>query len=501
VADPETYYWHLEQLIGKVAPGKETGKVAPMPIVFRDEASNAYYNGLIDTETGQVARIAKAGRDGLPDWMVQYGSVMPENVPIWNFEFNPQREQSVSFSDRFINKYVPSEYMRYDADMPISYLESLDYGSATELSRYCPTIAELILHVIGGDVAMFNHFLNWLAAAIQLKDKLGTAWILQGTQGTGKGVLFDKVLTPLIGHGTGDSQPYTAKVRLENIEDQFNQWMECALFVAFDEFRLEDSLQSKKLFNKIKSMITETIEPIRGMRENLRNVRTYTNYLFFSNDKDVMYLPTDDRRFNVAPRQEVKVDTVLGDMEYATRVLIPGELPIFAQVLKDFNVDYAQARTVIENEAKQQMRAVSRTTIEDFVSAFLAGDLDYFLPILDMPYSVGQNYLLPAQTIIRAIIRDTATATEHRITVEELRYLYNIMVGRSDNVRKFGKLLHRHGLGSQKLRIAGRVVWGYAVHWGLSDNDVENLKGIYLNDVDLHFGDNPKVTPILRAYD
>ncbi|QIB67123.1 primase-helicase family protein [Kineobactrum salinum] len=90
-------------------------------------------------------------------------------------------------------------------------------------------------------------------------------------------------------------------MRLENIEDQFNQWVECALFVAFDEFRLEDSAQSKRLFNKIKSTISETMEPIRGMRENLRNVRTYTNYFFFSNDKDVMYLPADDRRFNVSP--------------------------------------------------------------------------------------------------------------------------------------------------------------------------------------------------------
>ncbi|QIB67124.1 hypothetical protein [Kineobactrum salinum] len=203
IADPETYHWHLEQFIGKVEPGKETGKVPPMPLVFRDEASNGYYNALLNTETGQIARIAKASRDGLPDWMVQYEGVMPDNVPIWNFQFNPQRDQSICFTDRFLNKYIPSEYMRYDNAMPSNYTAPLSYDTGLELERYCPVIAELILHVVGRDVATFNHFLNWLATAIQIKDKLATAWILQGTQGTGKGIFFDNILTPWSGTASG----------------------------------------------------------------------------------------------------------------------------------------------------------------------------------------------------------------------------------------------------------------------------------------------------------
>ncbi|QIB67122.1 hypothetical protein [Kineobactrum salinum] len=182
-------------------------------------------------------------------------------------------------------------------------------------------------------------------------------------------------------------------------------------------------------------------------------------------------------------------------------VLIPGELSVFAQVLKDYEIDFNQARTVLENEAKESMRAISCTTVEDFVTAVMSGDLEYFLPIMDMPFSTGQNYLLPAQTIVRAIIRDTANAAEHRITVDELRYLYNVMVGRSDNARKFGKHMSRQGLDSHPMRIGGKVSRGFAIHWGLSDNAVEELQKLYLTEVDHQFGDDGKITPLLRAHD
>lgn len=501
IADPEAYQKHLEQFVGQTTGEKQAGKVTPIPMVFRDEASNAYYNALLDTRSGQLLKIAKAARDGLPDWMVQYEGVMPENVPIWNFEFNPQREQSVDFRDRFVNKYIPSEYMSQETDMPRGYLTPLDYDSGFSLDTYCPIIAEVLFHVVGRDVAVFNHFLNWLAAAIQCKDKLSTAWILQGTQGTGKGIFFDNILAPLVGHGIGDSQPYAAKVRLENIEDQFNQWMECALFVAFDEFRLEDSMQSKKLFNKIKSMISEPTEPIRGMRENMRSVRTFTNYLFFSNDKDVTSIPTDDRRFNVAPRQEIKLSVLFDDLHNIVKMAIPQELGMFAQILKDYDVDFKKARTPLENAAKDKMRTLSQTTIEEFVAAVRQGDLEYFIPVLDMPFSTGQNYLMPAQAIIKAIIRDTAVATMHKMSTDELRYLYNVMVGKSENVQKFGKLMSRMGLDNRNIRIGGKIVRGYAIHWGLSDNSIETLQQIYLSDADLQFGDDPKVRPLLRAID
>lgn len=495
-ADPETYQWHLATFIGTEtasAPseGQEVKARPQMPLVFRDEASNTYFNALLDTGTARISRIAKASRDGLADWMAQYEGVMPENVPIWNYEFNPHRPEIVSFRDRFINKFIPSEHMM-PREMPRGFLP-LSYDTAHMLHQDCPMIAELIQHVLGGNTLLFSHFLNWLATAFQTRDKLGTAWILQGVQGTGKGVLYEHIISPLVGTSPDQTQPYATKLRLENIEEQFNQWQECALFVALDEFRLSDSPRSQKLFNKIKSMITETHEPIRGMRENVRTVRTYSNWLFFSNDQDVMYLPEDDRRFNIGDRQEVKLRQIWGSEAYVINELIPRELPMFGVHMQHFLVDNLKARTVLETAGKIEMREVSRTTIEDFVHAFRHGDLEYFLPIMDMPYqSPGTGYVLPAQTQLKEFLRDF-DQKKQRISVEALRILYIAFIGPSDNVNKFGKMMSRYGLHSERIRFGRTVKRGYIVEWNLRDNNIADLQERYLDPIDHQFGNNDKI--------
>ena len=489
-ADPETYQWHLETFIGSKSTGgdQETSNTPPMPMVFRDEASNAYYNALIDTGTGRISRIAKASREGLPDWMVQYEGVMPDNVPIWNYEFQPHRHEIVSFRERFINKYLPSPYMM-PRDLPES-MTALCIDTAYMIGDDCPMIAELILHVLGRDMTLFGPFLNWLAAAFQTRDKLTTAWVLQGTQGTGKGVLFEDVITPLVGTGVDESQPYATKVRIENVEDQFNQWMECALFIAFDEFRLSDSPKSQRLFNKIKSMISETSQPVRGMRENLRNVRSYSNYLIFSNDQDVIYVPEGDRRFNIAPRQEVKLSTVWADQADIIEHVIPRELSAFALHMQHFDIDLASARTAIENAAKREMRRVSRTTIEDFVDAVQTGNLEFFLPIMEMPYQApGAGYVLPAQTLLKEAIRDYNKRGQ-RLSIEQLRVLYVAFIGPSDNSTKFGKMVSRYGLNSHRIRVGKTVTRGFIIDWNLHDNAIDDIKERYLDSIDQRFGDN-----------
>jgi hypothetical protein len=137
--------------------------------------------------------------------MAQYEGVMPDNVPIWNYSFDPHRVEVVSFRERFINKYIPSLLMS-QTDLPKDFIP-LGYGTSHMLHHDCPRIAELLLHIVGGNVPVYDHFLNWLAAALQERDKLGTAWILQGTQGTGKGVFYEKILSPLVGTGVSRTSP------------------------------------------------------------------------------------------------------------------------------------------------------------------------------------------------------------------------------------------------------------------------------------------------------
>ena len=492
-ADPQAYEWHLNTFIGNQEGGSSEASTPPLPLVFRDESSNSYYNALIDTTNGGISKIARASREGLADWMAQYEAVMPENVPIWNFEFDPHREAKVSFEERFINKYVPSKYMQKSA-LPEG-ITALNYDTSPFLTQDCPRITELIMHVCAGDLMCFKHFVNWLASALQTKDKLLTAWVFQGTQGTGKGVLFDEIITPLVGHGVDETQVYAPQMLLESLEAEFNQFTECALFIGLNEFRLKDSKQSERLLNKIKSMITEKRQSVRGMRENHRMVRSYSNFILFSNDHDVIYIQEGDRRFNIAPRQEYKLHSIWPNAADVIENEIPTELELFAKHMLNFEIDLVSAKTVLENEAKAEMRITSRTSVEDFVKAYKEGDLDFFLPILDMPVDpMNTSYVRPAQTLMKTFLMEYGDDSS-KVTVEELRILYNAFIGKSENSIKFSKMMNRYGLTSRKVRIRGQSTRGFVNRWLLHDNDIEGLRMLYLSANDLAFR-NGKVTPL-----
>ncbi len=500
-ADPEGYQLHVEDFIlNGDMKGRPKGEAAILlPIIFRDYASNTYYNGLFNTSTGFMESINPTNKDGLNDFMAQYGAVMGENVPIWRYEFNPLTEVSIDFRTRFINKYVPSLLMREKVSLPRTYTP-LKYNTGFMLEKYCPTIFKLIFHVIGGQMEEYLHFMNWLATSLQLKKKTMTAWVLQGVQGSGKGQLFEKIIAPLVGTGIDDNYPYAIKLRQENLEEQFNQWEETTLFAALDEFRLNNSTGSHKLLNKIKNMITDEMNTVRGMRENTRRVKLYTDYLIFANDEDMLSLPNDDRRFNIAPRQVSKLIGVFKNTDTALDKLIPAEMPKFARIMKEFIIDKKQAHTCLNNAAKRAVRAASSTSVEEFIQALKTGDFEYFLPILDLPYSTpGTDYATPAKLLMKKVLLDWDNDEKivSKLTTDQIRILYCCLIGRVDNVNKFGKLLGRNGIKPKKIRLGKVTKSGLEIFWSLNENNIEALKETYCVDTNLQFAN--KVVPIETA--
>jgi hypothetical protein len=355
------------------------------------------------------------------------------------------------------------------------------------------------MHIVGGGVAEYEHFMNWLAAAFQTRKKLGTAWILHGTQGTGKGVFFDHVVSALVGQGVDRNAPYTIKLRQENIEDQFNAWEETALFAALDEFRLDESANANKLFNKIKNMITEEENTVRGMRENARRVRLYTNFFIFTNDEDMIHIPEDDRRFNVAPRQLHTITKIFPDINALIYGYIPKELPLFAYIMRTFVTDMVMARTALDNEAKRVVREVSKTSIDEFVDAIKTGDLEYFIPILDMPHSpAGVDYTTPCKLMLKKFLMEWSDEDNVlcSLTTDQLRMFYCCMIGRIDSTKKFGKLLQKHGITTSRIRIGSVIKRGLRIVWVLQQNSIKDLQDTYCVEMNLQY--TQKIVPLRK---
>jgi hypothetical protein len=212
-----------------------------------------------------------------------------------------------------------------------------------------------------------------------------------------------------------------------------------------------------------------------------------------------MYLPEDDRRFNVGDRQNVKLNKLWPNEAYVINHILPQELALFGLHIQHFLIDRVKARSVLQTEGKIAMREVSRTTIEDFVHAVKHGDLEFFLPIMDMPYQApGAGYVLPAQTTMKEFIRDFDGKVQ-KLSIESLRILYVAFIGPSDNSNKFGKMLGKYGLPSARIRFGKVVGRGFYVQWNLNENNIEDLRERYLDAADHSFGTNlepEKVVPL-----
>ena len=329
----------------------------PRPFVFRDRATDKYMYGMTTPDDRLEFLYEISSKEKIGDAFANYGEAPPDPIPEWDVVFDPTSMIVLDRKRRVYNCWQATEAMM----------------TATAQQDIPPVTRKILQHVLAQDDACFDHFLNWLAYIYQNRTKTGTAWVLHGTQGTGKGLLFNNILTPIFG------LQYCTTRLLSQVGEKFNDYIERTIILNIDEARISDELnEASKIVNQLKSWITEPEIAIRGMRQNQRTARSYTNFIFASNEYDAIRIAEDDRRFNVAPRQEERIDITSFEVD-----ALGQEVLQFAGFLMAYEVDKEQAHTAINNDAKAAMRKASQTSVEQFAQAIATGDLDYFVDGLD----------------------------------------------------------------------------------------------------------------------
>lgn len=348
----------------------------------RSGEDGAIYGLILEEGTGELQTYESLTEKAAEDWCAQNEILMPDNIPFATIGFDPteQTGRQMKFINgvhgEFINSYQIPETVRRakTVDFIMSRDDCMDY-----LRENCPATTTLLLHVMAEDEVMMKHFVNWLACAAKYRTKNRTTFLFQGVQGTGKGIMYEEIIKPLMG------AKYCAALTIQQLEEQFNGYIDEKLMILVDEFRHGDAQASKFLENKIKMYVSETDMAIRAMRTDVQIMRTYFNMIFFSNNYDAIRIPEGDRRLNVSPRQEMPLRMIfpgspeqqieeIGKMVEAIRE----ESPIFVGAMLQMKADRHIAATVIENEAKATMQSASRTKGEDFHAAITSGNISYF---------------------------------------------------------------------------------------------------------------------------
>jgi hypothetical protein len=475
-ADPDFYKNIFETFADKIDKDKKL-----KPLALRDFYTDTYYNGVFDETLQQFTEnypLTPTNKQSIEDFLRSHNRPNLDFIPDARVVFDPSSNKGVQLEETpyYVNLYRKTSYMLQQEE----HVPELEYGTAEKIKNLTPSIYTLLSHVLGNGKTEVEHFINWLAYIYQNKRKTMTAWIFTGVPGTGKGLLIHKVLKPLFG------EPQVPMRSLENIEEQFNLYMRTALFLVVDEFRMGDAGSVGKMADKLKHQITEPTLTIRAMRTNQIELPSFCNFIFLTNRGDAVKIEDGDRRYNISPRQETKLE--IGEPQLLQNIdKIEKELYIFAGVLNKFQVDQRMAHTALENEAKSKMKEISMSVLEEFAFAIRQRNLVYFTELLEIPLTntFDAGGISTAQRYVKDWV--AKTGEEVCIPMSHFKLVYDVLTDTRNKLsqRDFTKAMSRLNVTTAVKRVKDKTARGVVLLWKLDNNTKQEI-------IDTHFEERDK---------
>lgn len=406
-------------------------------------------------------RLDNANETSANAWLWSWGVPRRGPLELYDVVFDPTSSDQYLPGTRTINMFRPTDYM-------LQQKSSNKPSTLKDLPRFINT---LLRSVLGNPTEEeLAHFVNWLAFIFRKRTKVGTAWILHGTKGTGKGKFFEHVLKPLLG------EDVVASVQLGLLNTDFNSIIDNKLLVFVDESTQRSVDNSAAMMAKLEHWITEPYISIHAKGKDAQPKPSYTNFILASNEKDPVRLPEDDRRFNVARRQEARLFINPNDHNALMR---GDELQDFADVLLRWPLDEEATRALIDNEARQQLHENTTGIGELIAEAIKKGKLGFFIEHMPtetesaIDFRNGVSPLGIYKTIIDAALagkKDVLTAddlyTLFQTLIPDPKYFQPSKVWRSRYFRSLGLDTSRRVYSKQY----GRDVRGFPVEWQIPED-------------------------------
>lgn len=383
----------------------------------------------------------------LRDFAKQHGVPLGENILEWAIEFDPHNVTTrIDPANKRINLFQPTQYMQ---------------AKPRKQSSIPPTINKVLSHALGGQAEVIEHFINWLAFILQFRDLTKTAWVLHGTQGTGKGILMNHVLRPLFGENQ------TAIKRMEEFAEKYNDFMQHKFIVFVDEVQTSTLNNERGTIAKLKSFITETHISGRAMYRTDMQLRNYTNWIFASNMADTVRIDKEDRRFNVANYQPDRLNITPQEIDRLSK-----ELQAFHDYLALYPVDQHKAMTPLDTEDRDNLISISEEALDTVADALLKGNMEFFIDQLPTTNTYQSNMLEfnkveDYKHTLLNIIQRTKSDGSVSISRDELRPLFEYTVGNMPaSPNKFTSRLKHHRIHVSKVWINERSVNGLKTVFG-----------------------------------
>ena len=429
--------------------GSSNGLQAIEYFAVLDPRTDKYIRGHYDPNTDTLTATPTKSKDKLKDYIKSHGLPIPDFIPEWRVKYDFDSPVQFDSAQKTINLYKRTEYLKIAED-----------SARPLVSTIPPNINKLLDHVFNYQADVKEHFINWLAFIIQYKKATRTAWVLHGTQGTGKGVLFNNIVTPILGMKS------SFRTTLPTLETEFNAFMEESLVVLLDETQVSELNKKSVAMGNLKQYITDPLIQIRRMFTDTYVVENRTNFFIFSNKYDPIQIDASDRRMNIAPRQEIPLIQVMTSQEIDD---IQAELQMFTSYLSDYSINSHDVGSVFQSEERTRLQTLTQDSGEEVAEHLRNGNLSFFIDNAPdhedtMQFEIKSGFAedrgpLTYVQLINLFIKHRG---EHiHVTRDEIRVLYyyiNNLIWATPH--KFTKYAGHKGLKIEPIRVKDRSTRG-----------------------------------------
>lgn len=443
---------------------------------------NVRYLAGVNRKTGELLRITYDTTNNtitvlpaknlfiLRNFLALHGEEMPAEVPEYDVVFDPSLPYQFSEEDQVINLHHYSDVVR----------EALN-RKKQPVADVPKTVWKVILHACGGCEETAHAFINYLAYKLRTGQKAKVIWVLHGTQGTGKGLIWQGI-QKIFGFD------FTPRIDADQLtSENFNYHLFTGTIGLMDELDLDALKSQRKLTKRLKEIGTEDELMIRKMGVNPFKERNHCDLLIFSNERHSANLHSADRRFSVAPRQEEPLQITHEEVEQYF-----AEITDFANYLLHCDYDAKAATRPIINDARAELMALSRNSYEEMFNALKDGDLTFFLDNRpehnqqELRRLTGREDIPSYDMALQEIANNLQTGRISRSALESL--VFGITGKWHKTPHIFSKWLAHQGIQVKAVRVNGfdKVVKGCEInHWNISDEDKEQLR--YIADTNKEF--------------
>lgn len=358
------------------------------------------------------------------------------------------------------------------------------YNSIDFLVKY-RHIHALMNNLMKDDYRRLEYFINWLASALITLRKNGTAIVFKGEQGTGKGVLYEQIIQPVVG------EKYTYTFSNQDLKNNFNKNMMNKLFVVGNEIK-GNFREGNSIYETLKMWVTDSDLRIEMKGIDAFNVKNYFNILIFSNHDTPLQIQAKDRRYTVFGTKNRKlINVAKEDFGYnSTADFIQGirsELENFIIDLFCYDFDTVKARVPMYTFEKESIYYSSVSKAEIFGDAIKNKDFEYFENIIGeyVDFIKEEDFeFLVSKFKIPVIIDENGkkTATYYNVLDKLKNQIRNEGGEVANNILSFLFVLATNEQNAQKIGTALTALFGKSYSKRTNDNVVRVRKVIEEED-------------------